>query len=230
MVRLCSVEGVTVFFMGTQFDQSDLDVYLELLNIARETPFGVECTFTAYGLLKKLGRATGKANHEWLHKVLLRLRGGTIDMTDHKIRYFGGLIEGGFKDEITKHYTISINPKFARFFKAGMWATLDIKQRCALKRNQTAKALHAYYSTHASPGPHTYERLAEIIGLTDKNPRQRKAHIIKAHEELKRIGFLSDYEAGPKTIKVTINHTPGQTRHIVREVIKSRKRTRHNDE
>jgi len=30
------------------------------------------------------------------------------------------LIEGGFKDEITKHYTISINPKWAQFFKAGL--------------------------------------------------------------------------------------------------------------
>ena len=46
--RICSVEGVEVLFMGTQFDQSDLDVYLELLNIAHETPFGVECCFSAY--------------------------------------------------------------------------------------------------------------------------------------------------------------------------------------
>ena len=51
-VHLPSVEGVDVIFTGQQFDQSDLDVYLELLNIAHETPFGIECCFTAYGLLK----------------------------------------------------------------------------------------------------------------------------------------------------------------------------------
>ena len=37
--RIVSVDGVEVFFTGEQFDQSDLDVYLELLNIAHESPF-----------------------------------------------------------------------------------------------------------------------------------------------------------------------------------------------
>jgi len=228
--RICSVEGVEVLFMGTQFDQSDLDVYLELLNIAHETPFGVECCFTAYSLLKALGRATGKADYQQLHGELIRLRAGTVDMTDHGIRYFGGLIEGGIKDEITNYYAISINPRFARFFKAGMWASLDLQQRRAFGRNQTAKALHAYYSTHAAPGPHSYEKLAALIGLQNKKARDLKANIIKAHGELKRVGFLSDYEAGATTIKPAINHTPSQARHIVKKIIKRRKRTRCNDE
>ena len=228
--KIISVEGVEVFFTGEQFDQSDLDVYLELLNIAHESPFGVECYFTAYSLLKALGRNTGKADYQRLHSELIRLRSGTADMTDHGVRYFGGLIEGGFKDEISKHYAISINPAFARLFKAGMWASLDIQQRRALGRNQTAKALHAYYSTHAAPGPHRYEKLAALVGLQNKQSRDVRANIIKAHEELKRVGFLSDYEAGADTIKTTPNHTPSQARHIVRKIIKSRKRTRRNDE
>ena len=220
--RLASVEGVAVIFTGEQFDQSDLDVFLELLNIAKETLLGVECSFSAYSLLKTLGRATGNANHKWLHSVLIRLRSGTVDMTDHKIRYFGGLIEGGFKDEITKHYTISINPKWARFFKAGLWASLDNDQRRALGRNQTAKALHAYYSTHAAPGPHSYRKLAELVGLNNKQQRDVRANIIKAHDELKRVGFLSDYEAGANTIKTTTNHTPSQAHHLIGKVAKPR--------
>ena len=228
--RLFSVEGVEVFFMGTQFDQSDQDVYLELVNIAHETPFGLECCFTAYSLLKALGRATGKADYQQLHGELIRLRAGTVDMTDHGIRYFGGLIEGGIKDEITNYYAISINPRFARLFKAGMWASLDLQQRRDLGRNQVAKALHAYYSTHAAPGPHRYEKLAALIGLQNKNPRDVKATLIKAHGELKRVGLLSDYEASATAIKTAINHTPSKARHIVKKIIKSRKRTRRNDE
>jgi hypothetical protein len=228
--RLFSVEGVEVFFTGKQFGQSDLDVYLELLNIAHETPFGVECCFTAYSLLKALGRRTGKADYQQLHSELIRLCAGTVDMTDHKVRYFGHLIDGGIKDEITSHYTISINPKFARLFKAGMWATLDIQQRRALGRNQTAKALHAYYSTHAAPGQHRYETLAALVGLQNKKSRDVKANLIKAHGKLKRVGFLSDYETGAATIKAVPNHTPSQARHIVRKIIKGRKRPRHHDE
>ena len=221
--KLVSVEGVEVIFTGEQFDQSDLDVYLELLNIAHESPFGTECRFTAYSLLKALGRRTGNKDHKWLHSVLIRLRGGTVEMTDHQIRYFGGLLEGGFKDELTKHYAISVNPAFSCFFKAGLWASLDNQQRCALGRNQTAKALHAYYSTHVAPGLHTFEKLAGLVGLKNKQRRDMKANLIKAHDELKGIGFLADYEAREDTIKPTINQTPSQNRHIFKKVVKARR-------
>ena len=218
--RIVAVNGVEVFFTGEQFDQSDLDVYLELLNIAHESPFGVECCFTAYSLLIALGRATGKTQYQQLHSQLIRLCAGTVDMTDHAVRYFGHLVDGGIKDEITNHYTIRINLAFARLFKAGMWASLDSQQRRDLGRNQTAKALHAYYSTHAAPGPHRYEKLAALVGLTDKNPRKVKLKIKEAHDNLKRVGFLSGYEAGSDTIKPTPNHTPSQARHIVKKARK----------
>jgi hypothetical protein len=221
--QLFATKGGEVYFTGEQFDQSDLDVYLEILQFARPFPLGTPVKFSAYSMLKALGRNTGKSDHEWLHTVLTRLRGGTVDITDHKKRYLGGLIEGAIKDEITKEYEVIINPRFAVLFGFGMWSTLDKEQRHALKRNQTAKALHAYYSTHAAPGPHEYATLAEIAGLKNSNERQRRADIIKAHEVMKRVGFLPDYEAGAKTIKVTINHTPGQTHHIVKKIIKSRK-------
>lgn len=212
--KLASVEGVDVYFTGERFDQSDLDVYLEILNLARQQALGMECTFSAYSMLKALGRDTGLAQHKWLHSVLIRLRGGTVDMADHGKRYFGGLIEGGFKDEVSKLYRVVINPNFAILFGYGMWASIDRTQRQALGRNMTAKALHAYYSTHAAPYPHKFDTLAEIAGLENKNKRQRNAGIIKAHEALKEIGFLADYQVIGDSIKVEIKHTEGQLRHL----------------
>jgi hypothetical protein len=221
--RIASVEGVTVFFTGEQFDQSDLDVYLELLQIAHETPLGMECNFTAYSLLKALGRKTGKTQYRQLHSQIIRLCAGVADMTDHGVRYFDSLVHGGTLDEDTKRYRIFLTASFARFFKAGLWASLDIQQRCALGRNQTAKALHAYYSTHAAPGPHRYETLAKLIGLENSNKRQCKADIIKGCEALKRVGLFSDYEAGAEAIKAAINQTSSQSRHIVQKIIKARR-------
>ena len=118
--KLFSVSGVDVIFTGKQFDQSDLDVYLELLQLARPFPLGTPIKFSAYALLKALGRNTGNSDHRWLHSVLIRLRAGTLDLTDHKKQFFGGLIEGGFKDELTRQYEITINPKFAALFGFGM--------------------------------------------------------------------------------------------------------------
>jgi len=221
--RLCSVEGVEVFFTGKRFDQSDLDVYLELLRIARKTPFGMECRFSAHSLLKALGRQTGNKDHKWLHSVIIRLCAGLVDMTDHQIRYFGGLVDGGTKEEGSRHYKVRINIDFACFFKAGLWASLDNRQRCALGRNQTAKALHAYYSTHVAPGPHGFEKLAGLIGLGNKTRRNLRANLIEAHNELKQIGFLSGYEVREDTIKPTLNHTPSQNRHLVQKIVKARR-------
>ena len=219
-----SVAGVTVFFTGEQFDQSDLDVYLELLNLARPFPLGTPVKFTAYAMLKTLGLPTGGSNHARLHAVLVRLRGGTLDVTDHKKRYFGGLIEGGIRDELSDSYEITINPRFATLFGLGMWATIDKDQRRALGRDVTAKALHAYYSIHAAPAAHKYETLADLTGLTNTNKRQVKNTIIKAHERLKDVDFLDDYEPEADKIKAHIKHKPGQLRHLAKKTAKAKKK------
>jgi hypothetical protein len=151
-------------------------------------------------------------------------RGGTLDLTDHKKRYFGGLMEGGFKDEITRHYEITINPKFAVLFGFGMWATIDRTQRAALGRNATAKALHAYYSTHAAPTAHRFDTLAGIVGLNNPNKRDVKARVIKAHELMKEAGFLKGYNITSDMIQAQVNHTPSQNRHLAGKLIKTRKK------
>jgi hypothetical protein len=225
--RIFAVAGIEAFFNGERFDQSDLDVYLELLDLASKHPLGTECSFSAHGMLKRLGRATGLSDHRWLHKVLIRLRTSTIDITDHKKRYFGGLIEGGFKDELDRHYRVTINPKFAVLFGFGMWSSIDREQRYRLGRNPTAKALHAYYSTHTAPGLHNFETLADLTGLHDKKKRQLRTRIIKAHDALKEIAFLKDYELTEHSIKPLIARpTRSQTRHIVQKITRQKPRRR----
>ena len=216
-VMLDSVGGVTVFFTGEQFDQSDFDVYLEILNFARPFPLGTPVKFTAHAMLKKLGKLTGGSQHKWLHSVLIRLRGGTIDATDHKKRYFGGLIEGGIKDELIEMYEITINPKFAVLFGFGMWSKIDVAQRRALGgRGDTAKALHAYYSSHTGLQLHTFETLAKLAGLRGTNKRDVKARLIKAHEEMKKVGFLVDFEVTEAGIRVRKTNSPAQQKHLTK--------------
>jgi hypothetical protein len=222
--EIFSVRGIKVVFTGKRFDQSDLDVYLELLDLARLHPLGEECCFTAKGMLKRLGRTTGKSGRDWLHAVLTRLTANAVDITDHEKRYFGPLLFGGTRDERTKQYRININSKFARLFGYGMWSSIDREQRHQLGRNATAKALHAYYSTHAAPGAHSFETLAGIVGLNYSNKRDERARLIEAHDSLKQLGFLRDYSVSEdgETIKVHNRPTPGQARHIVTGIIKQR--------
>ncbi len=226
--KVYSVGGLQVTFTGQQFDQSDLDVYLEILNFAKGTPLGQPVRFSAYAMLKALGRCTGKRDHEWLHTVLIRLRGGTVELLTGTARYFGGLIEGGFKDEITKHYEVTLNPNYAVLFGFGLWSAIDREQRRALEQKSTAKALHAYYSTHTGPSLHRYETLAGIVGLDNKNRRDVKAKLIRAHEELQRIGFLLDYEAKPNGIEIKATMTTGQQQHALKKLAKQLRRKKHH--
>ena len=232
--KIFSVRGIEIVFTGKRFDQSDLDVYLELLDLARFHPLGIECCFTTKGMLKRLGRATGKSDREWLHTVLTRLTANAVDITDHKKRYFGPLLLGGTRDELTKQYRISINPKFAALFGYGMWSSINRDQRHRLGRNATAKALHAYYSTHAAPGAHSFETLAEIVGLNYSNKRDERGRLIEAHKRLasEDIGFLRDYSVSEdaNSIKVYINPTPGQAHHIAKKIIAKRRQARDTDE
>ena len=216
-----SVGGITVFFTGKQFDQSDFDVYLEILNFARPFPLGTPVKFSAHSMLKMLGKSTGGSMHKWLHSVLIRLRGGTIDATDHKKRYFGGLIEGGIKDELMETYEITINPKFAVLFGFGMWSKIDVAQRRALGgKGAVAKALHAYYSSHTGPQLHTFETLAKLIGLRGVKKRDVRARLIKAHDELKKVGFLIDFEVTETGVKIKKTNTPAQQKHLVKTLPK----------
>ncbi|MBV8453050.1 MAG: TrfA family protein [Deltaproteobacteria bacterium] len=224
--RIASVRGIDVFFTGKRFDQSDLDVYLELLDLARAHPLGAECTFSAHGMLKRLHRTTGLSAYQWLHKVLIRLSGGVVDITDHKKRYFGTLIEGGLKDEITKHYRITINPKFLALFGFGLWSSIDREQRYAIgHRKAIAKALHAYYSTHAAPGAHGFDTLATIVGLQDKAKRRQRARLIEAHKLLVKVGFLRGYMVSEDGRAITTDPKPtsGQARHLVKKAIECRR-------
>ena len=218
--KVYSVSGLEVTFTGKQFDQTDLDVYLEILNLAKAVPLGQPVRFSAHSLLKALGWATGGKDHKRLHSHLIRLCGGVVDANDHKMRYFGQLIFGGIRDEITHDYEITINPNFAKLFGFGLWSAIDLEQRRALERNSTAKALHAYYSTHTAPGLHRYDTLAQIAGLDGKNKTAVRNSLIRAHEELKRVGFLVSYDAKPNGIEVVISMTEGQQQHVIRKITK----------
>ena len=138
------------------------------------------------------------------------------------------LIEGGFKDEITKHYEVTLNPNYAVLFGFGLWSAIDREQRRALEQKSTAKALHAYYSTHTGPSLHRYETLAGIVGLDNKNRRDVKAKLIRAHEELQRIGFLLDYEAKPNGIEIKATMTTGQQQHALKKLAKQLRRKKHH--
>lgn len=222
-----AVDGIQVTFTGQEFDQTDLDVLLGILEIGHYTPLGQSFTFSAHALLQRIGKTTGGHDHEWLHDVITRLRGGTVDIRHQRLRFFGGFFNDGVKDKVTGQYTVSVNPKLILLFGCDMWSKIDRAQRDALGRNTTAKALHGYYSSHAKPGKHQIETLAQIAGLRAKQRAVRKRQVLKAHEAMKApaCGFLKDYTVEGACITVEKRPTPSQARHLLKKATGKKRRS-----
>lgn len=110
-------------------------------------------------------------------------------------------------------------------FTAGMFSQLDLATRRALGRNPTAKALHAYFSTHIDPGAHNIETLCNIAGIHGKN---KKATILKALDAMKEVGFMDYQLNGNLVLPLNINYTPGQARAVVKRAVKATRTRRRN--
>ncbi len=190
---LAAQQDIEIRFTGMQLDQSDLDVWELALHRARKHPLGTRCYFTAYGFLKALGRRTSGSDLEWLKGVFRRLAGAVIEITHRRMSYFGGLLDGGMRDEDTGRYVLEIDPRIIALFDAG-WTATDWEQRAQLRRKELALWLHGYYSTHAAPHPVSVEYLHRISGSRDRSMRSYKQRLIKAHEKLQEVGAIEDFE------------------------------------
>ena len=79
--------------------------------------------------------------------------------------YFGPLIEGGLRDEVTGLYILKLNPDLVKLYGAGMWTAIDWEQRQALRRKPLVLWVHGFYSSHADPYPMKIEKLMQLSGL-----------------------------------------------------------------
>ena len=211
---LAAQGGITVWFTGKQLDQSDLDVWEQVLHLARTQALGTECYFTAHGFLKALGRSTGKMNHEWLQTALERLTGAVVRISDGRRTYFGTLIEGGARDEDTGRYVVDINPKLAKFYGRSQWTQIDWEQRQQLRGKPLALWLHGFYASHAAPYPLRVEYLHKLSGSQTKRLRRFKENLTQALRDLEAIGAIKAFEIRDDLVHVRTVPSPSQQKHL----------------
>ena len=211
---LAAQDGITVRFTGKQLNQADLDVWEQVLHLARTQALGTECHFTAHGFLKALGRSTGKMNHEWLQTALERLTGAVVRISDGRRTYFGSLIEGGIRDEETGRYVVEINPKLAKFFGPTRWTQIDWEQRQRLRGKPLALWLHGFYASHAEPYPLTVAYLHKLSGSQTKRLRKFKENLIQALRDLETAGAIKAFEIRDDLVHVRTVPSPSQRKHL----------------
>ena len=217
-------QGIEIYFTGWQLSQSELDVWEQVLHLARTQATGSECHFTARGLLKALGRQTGKSDHEWLKLVVARLTGGVVEITSGGRTYFGTLVEGGARDEATGQYVVQINPKLAAFYGVAEWTQLDWDQRQQLRGKPLALWLMGFYASHARPHPLTVAYLHKLSGSQTKQVWKFKQNLAGALGELVNVGAIEAFEIVGDLVHVRTVPSKSQQKHLAARRAKPRPR------
>ena len=211
---IATQDGVTIRYTGGQLDQADLDVWEQVLHLARTQALGTKCYFTAHGFLKALGRSTGKHDHAWLGESLARLSATSVEITVARRTYFGSLIDGGVRDEDTGRYVVEINPKLAKFYGRTQWTQIDWEQRQQLRGKPLALWLHGFYATHAAPYPLTVAYLHKLCGSQTKQLWKFKQNLTKALQDLQDAGAFKAFEIRDDLVHVWTVPSPSQQKHL----------------
>jgi hypothetical protein len=177
---VASLEGVEILYTGQRLDQGDLDIWETVLHIARLQEMGKQCRFTAYAMLKMLGKTDTGKNRITLHDRLMRLKVNGVEVKQGRFTYIGRLISEAFKDERNGEYVVILNEKLRPLFGDDQFTQIDWNVRHALDGKPLAQWLHGFYATHANPYPLKVETLHKLCGseavlLSDFKKDLRKA-------------------------------------------------------
>jgi hypothetical protein len=200
--ELASYGTSRVVYTGEELRQDDLDVWLQVLHIARQKPLGEPIRFNPNDMKNTLQWGWGKEKTERLKANLTRLKANAVEF--QSVRLGKGVVMSlirrfeyseNMKDKRTpEDWVIELEPEIAILFGGGVYSTrLEWEQRMSISGN-LAKWLHGFYSSHKEPHPLSTELLLATAGSKVKDKYKAREMLQSAHEELIKVGFLKSYE------------------------------------
>lgn len=219
--KIASFENITILQTGPRLDQADLDVWEQCLHLARTDVLGTEISFSAYGFLKAIGRATGGRDIEWLKNAFRRLSASVVEITEGKRAYYGPMLYGGVRDDETGDYIIQINPNIIKLYGTDGWSSVEYEQRKSLKGQPLAQWLHGFYSSHADPYPIKVETIYKLCGSETKLLKNFRATLRESLRHLETVTGWSASIDDKDLVRVVKTGTASQNRHLLRKVVKN---------
>jgi hypothetical protein len=167
-------------------------------------------------LLKKIGYSANNINVSNKRRIEARIDSMMkvnvkIELknpeTDEDCTYFINVFSSAKWDRAKKIFVFTVNDDLFTAYTQIRWKAVDLDYYQRIKTDY-AKALFCYYESHSDfIIPINRERLIERLGLgtySRKNNANRK--IKEAHDHLKEIGFLKDYDISIKNEGDTFYH------------------------
>lgn len=220
-IVIAAQDGITIKYTGTQLNQYDADVFLEILHRSRRSPLGTVVLFTGSEFLDSIGRVRNNLNYEDLETSLRRLKRGVVDVawrtpTNRPMAYSGNLIAEVERETESKLYKVSLFPKIKVLFEPTNFTYLQWQDRKKLIRAPLAQWLHSYFSTHAKPFPISVDWIQEKSGHASSRRADFLRTLRKAIEVLQeKLDWQVEWTEDDR-LKVIHQPTQSQQRHIER--------------
>lgn len=213
---LLAVQGdVSITYTGEQLSQSDLDVVMAALHLARQQPLGHVCQFRGYAFLKILGRSDNKDNYLWLNATFDRLIACLVRIRLRQQVFTGSILSSCTRDEESDIYKLVFDPDFVKLFGHSDWTAVDWSTRQRLTRSPLAQWIYDYAVSHVGTVVKlgTLQRLSGREKDTPKVFNQAFQRAKAMLEKNAAIAMMLD-DGG----RVSIAHalTPAQQRHVAK--------------
>lgn len=225
--QVAALDGIEIRYTGQRLDQGDFDVWESVLHIARLQEMGEQSRFTAYAMLKLLGKTDSGKNRDTLYTRLMRLMANVVEVKQGRYSYMGSLIAEAYKDDETKEYVVVMNPKLRPLFAADQFTQIEWAVRHSLDGKPLAQWLHGFYASHAKPFAMKVETLHKLCGseaalLSDfkKDLRRGLDAVAKASEVH---GEVFSYNIRGDLVYVEKKASGPQRRYLAKKVAKPQK-------
>ena len=189
--------GSNITITGWRLDQYDLDIWLEVMHLARNMKPGETVRFTLRSMLKRLHSTvnTGSADLKWVHARLYNLGETLIKFDDGRYEGVAGALLGSFRiDNETGEAVVRTNPELRALWES--ITHLDIEQRRSLGQNQLAKAIHAALASHITWMPIRLDTLMTRVGAEYTRLRDFKAALELVLADFKAREWIHGYAIG----------------------------------
>ena len=198
--ELASRSDTKIFYTGVQLDMSDCDVFMHLVQAAKNALPGTLIKVDEWKLLKELGRAEGGSNYEQLRDSIRRIFYGSIEIEVSGKFKIGTkaagvhLIDKYEYNEETKEYSYIVDPSIVMLFENDEYSLIDweIRKRFSV-RVEMCKWMQNYISSH-KPGSQfvSASNLRSWMGY--KSPMRKFITALdEVLTELKKYNIISEY-------------------------------------
>lgn len=197
-----------ITYTGEELRQDDATVWLQLVQLARDSPLGDVVEFTPYAFCKAVGwHPTGEA-YAHLRKCLTRLQATALAFYAERTRRTVSLSmipTFCWQDESTgdplPRYRVMLAKDLAALFQGNHYTYVLWSQRRRLPEGLSTW-LHGYLSSHKQPLPLAVADIRRAAGLTIARPDNLRAAIIRSLTALVGVGFLVSWEIDAEYVKV----------------------------